>query len=366
MLFSVFDLMQSIKGHPHSYVFDHLYEQLEMAERAGMHAYYLAEHHFDPPYSVMGSPNLLVANMAARTKNLRLGVFTTVLPYHHPVRVAEEIRTLDLICGGRLDVAFGRGALRLEQQGWGVERSQTAEMFETAYDLVLRFLTEDAVESYDTKWWKGGRIVIVPEATQRPHPPFWHTAVSFTSCYRAGRLGMNVATAFRSNAERIETVENYRAGWEEWELAHPGSRPGLYASSHHVFVGESKADCEKFARPHLEGWMEHFLRIISDRPIDGEDPSYDTHKRHHLGIMGSSWDQMVEDCRVVYGTPDQVVEQLRRMGASGMDMLLCHFQFGNLDYAAGNRSMKLFCDEVLPRVRDLQTSIPARTAPVGA
>ncbi len=366
MLFSAFDLMQSIKGHPHRYVLDHLYEQLEMADQAKLHAYYLTEHHFDPPYSMMGSPNVLIANMAARSKNLRLGVFTTVLPYHHPVRVAEEIRTLDMICDGRLDVAFGRGALRLEQQGWGVERSQTAEMFETAYDLVVKLLTQDEVAAYDTRWWKGGRVVIVPEATQKPHPPFWHTAVSFTSCYRAGRLGMNVATAFRSNAERIETVENYRAGWEEWESSNPGSQPGLYGSSHHVFVGESKADCEKYARPHLEGWMEHFLRIISDRPVDGEDPSYDTHKRHHLGIMGSSWEQMVDECRVVYGTPDEVVAQLQRMAAAGTDMLLCQFQFGNLDYAASNRSMKLFIDEVLPRARDLKTSIPSRSTTVGA
>lgn len=365
MLISVFDLMQSIKGRPHRDVFEHLYAQLETAERSGLHAYYLAEHHFDPPYSVMGCPNLLVAHLAARTQRLRLGVMTTVLPYHHPVRVAEEIRTLDLITGGRLDVAFGRGALRLEQQGWGINRSETHEMFETAYALVKQLVTENVVESYDTRWWKGGRVELVPEATQRPHPPFWHTAVSFTSCYRAGRLGMNVATAFRSNRERIETVENYRAGWEEWEIENPGTRPGLYASSHHVYVGESRADCEKYARPHLEGWMEHFLRIISDRPVDGEDPSYDTHKRHHLGIMASSWEQMVEDCRVVYGTPDEVVAQIRRMAASGMDMLLAHFQFGNLDYAASDRSMQLFCEEVFPRVRDVLSSLPASAQRIG-
>jgi alkanesulfonate monooxygenase SsuD/methylene tetrahydromethanopterin reductase-like flavin-dependent oxidoreductase (luciferase family) len=365
MLFSVFDLMQSIKGKSHRDVFEHQYEQVDMAERGGLHAYYLAEHHFDPPYSVMGCPNLLTAQLAARTKRLRLGVMTTVLPYHHPVRVAEEIRTLDLICNGRLDVAFGRGALRLEQAGWGVNRSETAEMFEVAYDLVRKLLTENVIESYDTRWWKGGRVELVPEATQKPHPPFWHTAVSFTSCYRAGRLGMNVATAFRSNAERIETVENYRAGWEEWELENPGTHPGLYASSHHVFVGETIEECEKFARPQLEGWMEHFLRIISDRPVDGEDPSYDTHKRHHLGIMGSTWEQMVEDCRVIYGTPDQVAAQIKRMSEAGTDMVLCHFQFNNLDFAASNRSMQLFCNEVLPRVRDLKTTIPSRTATAG-
>ena len=110
--------------------------------------------------------------------------------------------------------------------------------------------------------------------------------------------------------------------------------------------------------------MEHFLRIISDRPVDGEDPSYDTHKRHHIGIRSSSWEQMVADCRVVYGTPDQVVDQLRRMGESGMDMLIAHFQYGNLDVDASRRSMKLFCDEVLPKVRNFPTSIPSAPARV--
>jgi alkanesulfonate monooxygenase SsuD/methylene tetrahydromethanopterin reductase-like flavin-dependent oxidoreductase (luciferase family) len=367
MLISVFDLMAPTPQMPaHREVLARTYEQLDLADRVGIHGFYLAEHHFDPPYSITGCPNLIIAQMATRSKNLRLGVMTTVLPYQHPVRVAEEIRTLDMLCDGRLDVAFGRGALRLEQQGWGVERSQTHEIFETSYDLVRRLLVEGSIESYNTRWWKGGRVELIPEATQKPHPPFWHTAVSFTSCYRAGRLGMHCATAFRSNDERIETVENYRAGWEEWEVDNPGSRPGLYGSAHHVFVGETLAECEKWARPNLEGWMEHFLKIISDRPVDGEDPSYDTHKRHHLGIRGSSWEQMVEDCRVVYGTPDQVVDQLRRMGESGMDMLIAHFQYGHLDLDASRRSMKLFCEEVLPKVRNLPTSIPSSTSRVSA
>jgi alkanesulfonate monooxygenase SsuD/methylene tetrahydromethanopterin reductase-like flavin-dependent oxidoreductase (luciferase family) len=353
MLFSVFDVTQSISGRPHRAVYDHVFEQAAIAERGGIDAYYLAEHHFDPKYSVLASPNLLLAALAQRTSTIRLGAMTTVLPYHHPVRVAEEIRTLDALCGGRLDVAFGRGALRLEQTGWGIERSETSEMFETSYELVRTLLVENEVPSFDARWWKGGRVVLVPEATQLPHPPFWLTAVSFTSAYKAGRLGMHLATAFRSNDERREIVENYRAGWEEWRESHPGAPVGLYASEHHVFVAETVAEADRFARPHLEGWMEHFLKIISDRPAAGEDPSYDTHKRHHNGIMASSWQQLIDDCRVVYGTPDQVVAQLTRMADSGMDMFMGYFQFGELDYDASNRSMKLFCEEVLPRVRHL-------------
>lgn len=353
MRFSVFDLTQGIRNRPHRDVYEHTYEQAKIAEDGGMDAYYVAEHHFDPKYSVTACPNLLVAALAQRTSRIRLGAMTTVLPYHHPVRVAEEIRMLDALTDGRLEVAFGRGALRLEQAGWGIERSETAEMFEESYHLMRELLVENAVASYDARWWKGGRVELVPEATQKPHPPFWLTAVSFTSAYKAGRLGMNLATAFRSNHERREVVASYRAGWEEWAASRPDVKPGLYASEHHVFVGETIEECEKFARPHLEGWMDHFLRIISDRPIDGEDPSYDTHKRHHLGILGSSWEQMLDECRTVYGTPDMVVEQLTKMAESGMDEFMGYFQFGELDYEASNRSMRLFCEEVMPRVRHL-------------
>jgi alkanesulfonate monooxygenase SsuD/methylene tetrahydromethanopterin reductase-like flavin-dependent oxidoreductase (luciferase family) len=356
--FAVFDLTQGVTGRSHREVYQHIIEQAIMAEEGGLDAYYITEHHFEPGYSVVGAPNVVVGALSQRTQRIRLGVMTTVLPYHHPVRVAEEIRELDLLTDGRLDVAYGRGAIRREQQGWGVPRSDSAEMFETAYHLVRRFLTEPEVESYESRWWSGGRVVIVPEPTQLPLPPMWLTAVSETSSYKAGRLGLHCCTAFRDVEEVVESIANYRAGWEEWAEVNPDTSPGKYGGLYHVFVAETLKEAQELAQPHIEGWLDHFVKILSDRPVDKEEPSYETHRRVNEKLLKSNFQQLIEDGRLIFGTPDQCVQQLEHIASSGINLIQGYFQFGELDYAASNRSLQLFCDEVLPKVRHLNTPVP--------
>src|ERR1700722_2363682 len=148
MELAAFDLTQPRTGRPHVDVYTHLLEQVRIAEEGGLAAYYLAEHHFDPHYSVVPSPNVVLGALALQTKRIRLGTMTTVLPYHHPVRVAEEIRELDLLTGGRLEVSIGRGAIRLEQIGWGVPRSESADRFDTALQLVRELLVHGHIDAY--------------------------------------------------------------------------------------------------------------------------------------------------------------------------------------------------------------------------
>jgi len=348
MQFTVFDLNQAVKGKTHKDVYDHLFNQLRIAEEGGIDGYYITEHHFDPGYNLTPSPNVVLAAMAQRSKKIRLGTMTTVLTYHHPVRAASEIRELDLLTNGRLDLAFGRGAIRYEQEGWGVPRNETSERFETTFHLVKKLLLESKIDSYESPWWKGGKVHIVPEATQKPLPPMWLTAVSETSMYKAGRLGLHICTAFRSEAERKEAYENYAAGWEEFD---PNSEPGMHQSMSHIFVAETLAEAEKYARPHLEGWLGHFVKVLSDKPVENEEASYETHKRVNQGLLESSFSQLIDDSRVVYGTVEDVVDQLVRQFQNGVDVFSGYFQFGELDFEASNRSLKLFCDEVMPRVR---------------
>ncbi len=221
----------------------------------------------------MGSPNLLVANMAARTKALRLGVFTTVF-CHTTIRCAslrDPHARYDLRRAGLTSRSVAERCA-LEQQGWGVERSQTAEMFETAYDLVYRFFTEEAVESYDTR----GR-------RPRRHRPRSGAEAAPALLAHCGELYVVLSRRAPRDERRDRVPFERRAHRDGGELPRrlrsgrspiPGAgRACGHASSHHIYVGETAAECEQYARPNLEGWMEHFLRIISDRPVDGEDPS---------------------------------------------------------------------------------------------
>lgn len=345
---AVFDLTQAVRERPHADTYRHMFTQLDIAERGGMDGYYITEHHFDPGYNVTPAPNLIIAAMSQRTERIRLGVMTTVLPYHHPVRVAEEIRELDMLTNGRLDVALGRGAIRAEQLGFGVDRTQTLEMFEASFDLVLRFLKEERVGRYVSPWWSGEGVVITPEPVQRPHPPLWLTAVSTTSSYKAGRLGLNICTAFRDYAERAQHAASFREGWQEFHADKP---LGKYGSVHPTFVGETEAEARRLGQHHIDGWFSHFVKVLSDRPSNTDDPSYETHKRAHVRLLNSTFDQLIEDNRIIFGSPEQCAEQLGRLEDSGVDAFQGQFQLGEMDYGVSTRSLQLFCDEVVPRVR---------------
>jgi len=348
MDFTAFDLTQAVTGHSHADVYQHLFDQVKIAEDGGMSAYYITEHHFDPGYNLTPSPNVVLGALSQRTSKIRLGVMTTVLPYHHPVRVASEIRELDLLTNGRLEVAYGRGAIRHEQDGWGVPRDETSERFEQIFDVVKELLVNDEVDSYESPWGNGVNIKIVPEAVQKPHPPMWLTAVSETSSYKAGRLGLHCCTAFRSLEERAESIASYRAGWEEYD---PDGKPGLVQSMHQIFVAETIEEANKWGRPQLEGWLDHFVKVLSDRPTQNEEASYETHKRVNQKLLDSNFQALIDDNRIIFGTVDQCVEQLERLFDGGVDVFSGYFQFGELDFDASNRSMKLFCDEVMPRLK---------------
>ena len=117
-----FALSEAVSSHTHQESIEHLLNQVEMADRFGLDGWFFAEHHAKATYSLTTSPNLLAAAASQRTQRLRLGNMVTVLPYHHPFRAAEEIRLLDVLTNGRLEIGLGRGAIRYEQAAWGVDR----------------------------------------------------------------------------------------------------------------------------------------------------------------------------------------------------------------------------------------------------
>ena len=91
------------------------------ADRLGFNTVWLAEVHFAPRFSVMPTPLLLLAAIAERTANIRLGMAVNLMPLHHPIRLAEEIATLDVLSGGRVEFGAGRGAFPLNYRGYGVD-----------------------------------------------------------------------------------------------------------------------------------------------------------------------------------------------------------------------------------------------------
>ncbi len=156
-------------------------EQMELmyeAETLGFDSVWPAEHHFTE-YGYCASPQVSLAAVAARTKRIRLGTGVVVLPFHNPVRVAEDFAFLDLMSDGRVDLGVGRGYQPGEYAGFGLadKQGESRAMFDEAINLVRQCWTEERV-TFKGKYYQVDDLVVRPKPLQQPHPPIYMACLS--------------------------------------------------------------------------------------------------------------------------------------------------------------------------------------------
>ncbi len=341
MEFGVFDHLD-LGDRPHERFYRERLEIAEAYDRAGFHAYHVAEHHLTP-LGMAPSPSVFLAAVAQRTKRLRFGPMVYVAPLYHPLRLLEEIGMLDQMSGGRLEVAFGRGALAAELRFYDVDPAQSEKMHQDAVGFVLAALSEGAVTVSE----EGGRKRRLPLAIpplQKPHPPLWYGIHSPQTAERAARLGMNVMTLDWASQTRACT-DRYRAVWteEHGELAVPKIGLGRF-----VFVGRKASEASATAGRAYRRWHESFNYLSSLMGF------------RHLRERPPEFDAIVEDGRAFAGTPESVAEYVhKQMNEAGANYFVGQFAFGDLALEETLRSVGLFAAEVMPMLKRA-----ARLAPV--
>ena len=175
---------------PFSDVYRDELELIAYAEAMGFDTIWLTEHHFaDDGYSPSIIP--LAAAIAARTERVRIGFNLLLLPLHNAIRVAEDIATLDVLSGGRIDVGLGQGYARHEFDGYGVDRSERLRRFVEGLDVLHGLWTEDPF-SYRGEHYVIDGARLQPKPVQLPTPPLWIGATSLPGVRRAGRRGANL------------------------------------------------------------------------------------------------------------------------------------------------------------------------------
>src|SRR5271167_3637095 len=183
------------------------------AEALGFASSFLVEHHFTGWNQVSATLMLLMA-LATRTTTLRLGSAVIVLPWHHPVLLAEQAATLDLISGGRFDFGIGKGYRHSEFKGFQIAPEEAEARFEEAIAVMTRAWTSRERFSHHGRFWHFEDIVVEPPPAQKPHPPFWVAAGSEASIRRAGARGFNLIldqyASARQLAERIAIYKTER------------------------------------------------------------------------------------------------------------------------------------------------------------
>ena len=168
MDFSFFIINQTPDGSSMKQVYDEGLEQIEWGDRLGYSTVFLAEHAFY--HHGKPSPHVLLGNIAARTKRIRLGTAVSVLPWHNPIEVAQDYATVDLLSDGRLDFGVGRGLFKGEFDGYGVPWGEAEERFNESLDIVLKAWTGEPF-SYEGKFFSIPEVTVMPKPLQEPHPP---------------------------------------------------------------------------------------------------------------------------------------------------------------------------------------------------
>ncbi|MEM7505068.1 MAG: LLM class flavin-dependent oxidoreductase, partial [Pseudomonadota bacterium] len=171
MQFGTFLLLQSPSAQSSEAVFGRGTEIAQAADDLGFDSIWCAEHHFST-YGYLSRPLMYSVHLANQTKRIRVGTMVIVLPLHHPLIVAEEIATADLLSGGRLDVGLGRGYQNYEFERMGHNLGESRERWEESVDILLKAFSGKPF-SHEGKYYQIPETSVLPTPIQNPHPPIW-------------------------------------------------------------------------------------------------------------------------------------------------------------------------------------------------
>jgi alkanesulfonate monooxygenase SsuD/methylene tetrahydromethanopterin reductase-like flavin-dependent oxidoreductase (luciferase family) len=296
------------------------------AEALGFRSSFLVEHHFTGWNQVSATLMLLMA-LAMRTKTLRLGSAVIVLPWHHPVLLAEQAATLDLISGGRFDFGIGKGYRHSEFKGFQIVPEEAEARFEEAVEVMTRSWTTHERFSHRGRFWHFEDIVVEPPPAQKPFPPLWVAAGSEPSIRRAATRGFNLILDQYAGAQTLATrIGIYKA---ERRAAGLDFDPMQVAVARQLYVARDEAD-KQAALARQAAYTQRTVDV--SRAPGGQTGS---HVLAYVGKAGGTEEN------ALYGTPDEIAAMLEDLRAAGVDHVL-------LTIAGGSAQLRRFAREIMP------------------
>ena len=296
------------------------------AEALGFHSSFSVEHHFSG-WNQVSSTLMLLAALAMRTTNLRLGTAVIVPPWHNPVLLAEEAATLDLLSKGRLDFGIGKGYRHSEFKGFQIAPEEAEARFEEALEVMMHAWTMRQRFSHRGRFWHFEDIIVEPPPAQTPHPPLWVAAGNPHSIKRAAARGFNlILDQYASPAVLGERIAIYKTEREANGLSF---NPMQVAVARQLYVAKDKADREAA----LVRQAEYTRRTINI----SRDPVAKTgsHVLAYADKAGATEEY------ALYGTTDEIVPMIEALREAGVGYVL-------LTIAGGVDQLRRFAREIMP------------------
>lgn len=362
-------------------VIEETIEQCVLADRMGFDTVWFVEHHFLTSFSMSPCPEVLFGALSRLTKRIRLGFGVVILPYHHPVRVAERVAMVDHMSGGRVEFGTGRSAA-YEQTGMGIDPRNTRAMWEESLRMIPR-IWEDGPFSWEGRFWSVPPRDVRPKPYQKPHPGIWVAALQPATYQLAAELGIGVMAlsvaspsylaphiaAYKERVRRATPVGKFING--QWlsstmGLCGPDNKAAreLAAKSLRTFFGPDRPylkDQTHLYEQLVESWggvpdhlKANFARYIKTEGAEGA-PEVDLSGGSGQ-IASALWNQIDADTLVdrgvlVAGDPESCLRGIGIHEGAGVDELQFLMATETVPHDTVMTSIEQFGKHVIPELR---------------
>ena len=341
MDFGTFLLLQSPSAKDPKDVFARGTAIAQAADGLGFDSVWCAEHHFST-YGYLSRPLMFATHLASKTERIRVGSAVVVLPLHHPLIVAEEIATADILSGGRLDVGLGRGYQTYEFERLGLSLSDSRERFDEGVDILLKAFAGKPF-AYEGKHYRFGETSVFPQPIQKPHPPIWVVGQSQESIVATAKRGFNIVSG--GFGVPVERLREFRKGLDAMDIAPAVKKKIRVSTQRPIYVtrdGSELPDIVEQARWNMRVTLS--LRKGLERVEKGLAQA--------VPFEDEPDTQALLDRYFIMGSPKTCIAKLEELrDAMKMDHFNANFWFGDLEESKVLRSMELFAKEVMPAFR---------------
>lgn len=361
-------------------VIEETIEQCILADEMGFDTVWFVEHHFLTSFSMSPCPEVLFGALSRLTKNIRLGFGVVILPYHHPIRVAERVAMVDHMSGGRVDFGTGRSA-PYEQTGMGIDPRDTRDMWAESLEMVPKIWQEELF-SWEGRFWNVPPREVRPKPFQKPHPPIWVAALQPATYQLAAEKGIGVMAlsvaapsnleshikAYKTNVKNAKPVGSaINDQWLSATMAYcdEDNQAGreLAAQSLKTFFGPD--------RPYLKDQVNVYERLIDSwggvpEHLQANFARYlqeDETREAGLDLSGGSgqiaqqiWNQFDADTLAdrgvtVSGDPESCLQAIRIHESIGVDQLQFLMATETIPHDKVMSSIELFGKYVIPELQ---------------
>lgn len=316
-------------------------DQAVHAEKVGMYSAWVGEHHFNE-FGSNPAPHIILTHILAKTKRIRVMPGVVVLPLHHPLYVAEDWATMDLLSNGRVDFAIGRGFDKHEYDRLEVDFDRNHEIMTEQIEILTRAWTEPGRWAFAGEFYKFENVEVVPKPVQDPLPIyiacFSRPTLDVTTRYG---YGMSIApfAAGLGFGGVDKQVQEYREKCEA-----NGHKPGTVNSSYFLHIADTPAE-EQAARERQVRFFVENAAPAMKTAREGNNKSYE---------YWYSWAEKVsslkpEDLKpgsVLLGSPEQIGEAVAKIESEGVEKIGLYVNIGLKDPQQTKDEMQRFMEDV--------------------